>query len=143
MKCMEITEQAEAELGTECVIQMPLGLLGFERFKRFVLTAHPGEEPFLRLRSAEDPNLAFLVLSPFVVVPDYQADIAPEDVEFLGLQSASDMLVFNIVTTRGAQATINLKGPIALNRTSLVAKQVIPLNAPGLSVAHPLPLQSN
>ena len=41
------------------------------------------------------------------------------------------------------QATVNLKGPIVLNRRTLVAKQVIPLNAPEYSVAHPLPIQGN
>jgi flagellar assembly factor FliW len=47
------------------------------------------------------------------------------------------------VSLRGdGRATINLKGPIVLNRQTLIAKQVIPLNATTYSVAHPLPLRA-
>jgi flagellar assembly factor FliW len=98
----------------------------------------------LWLQVVEEPKLAFLVMSPFVAVPNYQPEISEEDAGSLGLQNQEEPLIFNIVTVRGAQqATINLKGPIVLNRRTLVAKQVIPLNAPNLPVAHPLPIQSN
>src|SRR5271157_1456904 len=125
MNCTEPIEQRDLGVNAECRIQMPLGLLGFEQYKSFALVTKPEEEPFLWLQVVEEPKLAFLVMSPFVVVPDYQPDLCAED-----------PLIFNIVTVRGAQqATINLKGPIVLNRRTLVAKQVIPLNAPQLPVA--------
>ena len=141
---METIEQHGANVGNECVIHMPLGLLGFERFKNFVLAANPEEEPFLWLRAVEDHKLAFLAMSPFVVVPDYRPEFSREDTELLGCKDSAELLILNIVTVRGAeQATVNLKGPIVLNRRTLVAKQIIPLNAQALSVAHPLPIQSN
>jgi len=144
MNCMEPIEPRDTGVNAECVIQMPLGLLGFERYKRFALVTKPEEEPFLWLQAVEEPKLAFLVMSPFVVVPDYQPEISEDDAGNLGLQGPRETLIFNIVTVRGTQqATVNLKGPIVLNRRTLVAKQVIPLNAPQLPVAHPLPVQSN
>jgi flagellar assembly factor FliW len=122
---------------------MPLGLLGFEQHKRFALVTNADEEPFLWLQSVGEPKLAFLVMSPFAVVPTYQPELAREDEEFLDLQGRDDTLVFAIVSVRSAQqATVNLKGPIVLNRRTLRAKQVIPVNAPSLTVAHPLPVQS-
>jgi len=142
MNCMETTEPRDTCPSTECLIQMPFGLLGFERYKTFALVTNPEEEPFLWLQVVEEPKLAFLVMSPFVVVPDYRPEISEEDAKALGLQNPADSLVFNIVTVRGArQATVNLKGPIVLNRRTLVGKQIIPINAPRLEVAHPLPLQ--
>jgi len=144
MNCTETFEPQAPVAGAECIIQMPLGLLGFEQFKRFALLTNPDEEPFLWLQPVGEPALAFLVMSPFVVVPAYQPEISDEDVAFLGLRSQDETLIFNIVTVRGSnQATVNLKGPIVLNRRTLVAKQIIPLNAPSLSVTHPLSLQSN
>ncbi len=90
----------------------------------------------------DDPNLAFLVVSPFVVDPDYSPDISDEDVRFLGLNSPEDALLFNIVTVRGnSTATINLKGPIVINRFTLVGKQVIPDNANQYSVRHELAVE--
>lgn len=123
---------------------MPLGLLGFEQFKSYRLYSRPSQEPFLWLKALEDPKLAFLVLSPFLVLPSYSPKISDQDVEFLGLSGPEDALIFNIVTIRRPQqATINLKGPIILNRHTLQAKQVIPVNASTFTVAHPLPVQAH
>ena len=125
----------------ENTIRMPMGLLGFERIKEYLLLADPAEEPFLWLQVADDANLAFLVVAPQPLLPAYKPEISPEDVAFLGLDSAADAAVLSIVTVRGPNhATLNLKGPIVLNRRTLVAKQVIPANAAEFSVQHPLPV---
>ena len=147
MNSMEATEPCPAPVTAdraERVIRLPLGLLGLEQFKQFILLANPDEEPFLRLKVLNEPKMSFLVVSPFVVLPTYEPDIPDEDETFLELQDPQDTMILSIVTVRGAQqATINLKGPIVLNRRTLVAKQVIPRNAPDYSVAHPLPVQAN
>jgi flagellar assembly factor FliW len=123
---------------------MPLGLLGFERIKRYALAGRPADEPFLWLQMLEEPKLAFLVVSPFLVLPTYDPGIPDDDRNFLDLQGPDDTIIFNIVKVHGPQqATVNLKGPIVLNRRLLVAKQIIPVNASDFSVAHPLPLQSS
>jgi flagellar assembly factor FliW len=142
MNCTETVERPESSAGTQCLIEMPLGLLGFEHHKRFTLATNPEEEPFLWLQAVSEPKLSFLVISPFAFVPAYQPELTQEDEQFLELQGPDDTLVFAIVSVRNAhQATLNLKGPIVMNRRTLRAKQVIPLNAPHLPVAHPLPVQ--
>jgi flagellar assembly factor FliW len=143
MNSIARTETGNLLERNHCVVRLPLGLLGFERCKSFTLFARPEEEPFLWLQAVGNPKLAFLVMSPFIAVPDYLPAIPEEDAQFLGLEGPEDALIINIVTVRaGRQATINLKGPIVLNRRTLKAKQVIPLNASELSVAHPLPIRS-
>ena len=144
MNCAETIEtQTGNAAHAESVIKMPLGLLGLEQFKRFTLLANPDEDPFLWLKVLDDPKLAFLVISPFVVLPTYQPEIHGDDKEFLDLKDSEETVILNIVTLNGAQpATMNLKGPILLNCRTLVAKQVIPLNAPDYSVVHPLPVQA-
>ena len=53
----------------------------------------------------------------------------------------TDAILFNIVTLRGSDpATINLKGPIVINRHTMIGKQVIPNNAAAYSLHHPLPV---
>jgi flagellar assembly factor FliW len=104
------------------------------------MLSSPNEYPFLWLQVLEDPNLAFLVISPFEVVPDYQPDIPNEDVQFLGLKQASDALIYNIVTLkRPGPATVNLKGPVVLNRNTLIGKQVVIANAADYALQHSLP----
>jgi flagellar assembly factor FliW len=123
-------------------LRLPLGLLGFEPLKEYVLLRHPGEEPFRWLQSQADPGLAFLVVSPFDVVPDYSPDVSEDDCAFLGLESPEDAALFNIVTLRpGRPATVNLKGPIVINVRTFVAKQVVLTNASDYAVQHPLSTQ--
>lgn len=141
MKTAELIEPEIQTVSGENVIQLPDGLLGFEHVKMYVLLAQPQEEPFMWLRMLDQANKRFLVVSPFIVMPDYEPDITSEDARFLGLASSADALIVNIVTLRGQQrATINLKGPIVINRHTLIGKQVIPTNAAQFDVNHPLPV---
>ncbi len=121
------------------VLQLPLGLLGFEQFKRYALLSRPEEAPFLWLQVLDQPNLAFVVVSPTAVAPDYEPEISDEDASFLDLRTPEDALVFNIVTLRGQNnATVNLKGPVLVNRRTLIGKQIVPLNAADLPVCQPI-----
>jgi flagellar assembly factor FliW len=122
-------------------IHLPAGILGFEQFKNYALLANPAEKPFAWLRVAENTSLAFVVIDPFIGMPDYKPDIPQADVDFLKLKDASDALMLGIVTIHGQNhATMNLKGPIVINRHTHTGKQVIIANAADYSVQHPLPV---
>lgn len=122
-------------------VRLPAGILGFEQFKDYMLLANPAEVPFAWLRVAENAALAFVVINPFLILPEYAPDIPEIDAEFLGLKDVNDAILFNIVTLRGSnRATVNLKGPIVINRHTHTGKQVIIANANNYSVEHPLPV---
>jgi len=121
------------------IIHFPLGIPGFEHIKRFALLENPQEAPFRWLQVLDQPDLAFVVLPALEFLPDYQPDVPAEDVKFLEISKPEDALVFNIVTLRPkAQSTVNLKGPIVINRYTLKAKQVVLANAGIYSVQHPI-----
>ena len=76
-----------------------------------------------------------------IVVEDGGPGIPQADVDFLGLSAPDEAALFNIVTIHGSQrATLNLKGPIVINRNTGVGKQVVLSNAAEFSVQHPLPV---
>jgi len=138
MKCNCIETEPDVAVAATNV-RIPMGLLGFERMKDYFLIANPEEEPFGWLKAQGDTSIAFVVLNPFLIVPDYHPDIPQADVEFLGLKSADDAMVLNIVTVhKHGQATMNLKGPIVINRHTGVGKQVVIANGADYSVQHPL-----
>jgi flagellar assembly factor FliW len=141
MNCAEMIE-IETPAAARCdTVRMPNGMLSFEEIKDYVLTTDPDEVPFAWLKVKDNSALAFVVIDPFVALPDYQPDIPQADVEFLKLKSADDALLLGIVTIHDAKrATVNLKGPIVVNRHTHVAKQVIIANAGAYSVTHPLPM---
>ena len=121
------------------IIRLPFGLLGFEHVKQYVLLANPAEEPFMWFQMLNDAKRAFVVAPPSRIVSDYQPDISDDEVDFLELADPTDAFLLNIVTLRGnGQATVNLKGPIVINRRTLIGKQVILNNAAQYSLHHPL-----
>ena len=138
MNTLEMPEPATTTRRKD-VVQLPYGLLGFESVKNYSLLTKPDEAPFLWFQMLQDPKHAFLVVPPGVVLPDYQPDLDDQDVEFLELESPADAFILNIVTLRGGgKATVNLKGPIVINRRTWIGKQVIPVNGAQYPVRHPL-----
>lgn len=141
MKCAEIIDTETTVSPRRDLVRMPNGMLGFEEIKDYLLTTNPEEHPFAWLQVRDNSALAFVVIDPFAAMPDYQPDIPQTDVDFLNLKEADDALLLCIVTIHDQRrATVNLKGPIVVNRHTHVAKQVIIANAAAYSVTHPLPL---
>jgi flagellar assembly factor FliW len=84
-------------------------------------------------------NQAFLLVPPVHVLDTYSIEISQMDVDILQLNESDDALIFNIVTFGSSQSmTVNLKGPIVINRHSMQAKQVVPVNAMTLPTTYPL-----
>jgi flagellar assembly factor FliW len=135
----ELTENETRQTEGRDMIRLPFGLLGFEHVKDYVLLTNPAEEPFMWLQMVANAKRAFLVAPPFCLVPEYQPDISDDEVDFLELSEPSDAFLINIVTLRGkGHATVNLKGPIVINRRTLIGKQVILNNAAQYSLTHPI-----
>jgi len=140
MKSVSPTETEPLETLAACPVRLPMGLLGFEQIKDYLLVSNPAEEPFRWLRVKNDPSLAFVVLEPFMACPDYHPDIPEDDTAFLGISRPEDALLYSIVTLHtNHRATLNLKGPVVINRNTGVGKQIIIANAASYSVQHPLP----
>lgn len=138
MKCNCVETEPEATIAVSDV-RLPMGLLGFEKMKDYLLIANPGEEPFGWLQIKGETSLAFVVINPFLIVPEYRPDIPQADVDFLGLNSPDEAMLLNIVTVhKSGGATMNLKGPIVINRNTGIGKQVVIANASEYSVQHPL-----
>lgn len=148
MKTMTTTEPKKTEQrdngaasnkDDQGVIRLPGGLLGFEQAKDYVLIGCAEEAPFLRLQMNDEPKLTFLAIEPSQAVEDYQPDLSEEDTRFLKLEKPEDAMLFNIVTLhRDGTATVNLKGPIVVNRRTLIGRQIIPLNSSEYSLQHAL-----
>jgi flagellar assembly factor FliW len=141
MKCAEMIETERPAALPSNRVRLPMGILGFEQIKDYALLANPAEEPFAWLQVEANAALAFIVIDPFLVLPDYQPDIPQTDVQFLGLTDAADARLLNIVTIHSpSHATVNLKSPIVINRHTHIGKQVILANAGDFSLQHPLPV---
>jgi flagellar assembly factor FliW len=107
-------------------ISFPLGLLGFEPLKEYVLL-DAERQPFYWLQSLEVEQLAFILVNPFLFRPDYELDIDDEDLQDIGLSGPEKALIFSVVTIPpdGGPMTANLQGPLVINRDTRTGKQAV------------------
>ena len=87
--------------------------------------------------------MGFVVVPPWVFYPDYEFELDSGTAERLNLQQAEDAVVFAVVTLReqAEESTMNLLGPIVVNRFTHEAAQVV-LPSAGYSVRAPLAIAS-
>jgi flagellar assembly factor FliW len=114
------------------------GLLGFDDYTDFALI-DAETAPFFWLQSVQEPTLAFLVVDPFLLRDDYEADIDDEALAIIGLSNPSDVLLLTTVTLPedGSGATVNLQGPLIFNKGNKRAFQAI-LSDPRWPTKYPL-----
>ena len=120
----------------EQVLTVKSGLFGFEDYTEFALLESEYSN-FLWLQSTEDKDLAFLVIDPFVVCPDYETDIDNKELAKIGISEPSQVLVLTLVTVPKDESSIttNLLGPLVINKQNRQAMQVI-LNDPKWTVKY-------
>ncbi len=108
------------------LVTFPEGLLGFEKYKKFALIDSE-YEPFIWLQSTEESNLAFLMIDPFLICNDYEADIDDSTLKNIGVESAEDIIIMTLVTIPkdGSAITANFLGPIVINKKNHKCLQVI------------------
>jgi len=82
---------------------------------------------FWWFQSVDDGSVAFVVINPFIIKPDYKPIIQDNDVELLEVESPEDVILMSIVTIRSDpfRVTANLRAPIVINLKKRLAKQII------------------
>jgi flagellar assembly factor FliW len=115
------------EYDEKSIIRIQEGMLGFARLKNYVLVENPDTDPFKILHSLDDPYVAFPMVDPRLLDPHYQCTISAEDMESLGLEHPSDvvMLAVTVIPEDPTQSTVNLKAPLLINQCKMLGKQVV------------------
>lgn len=119
-------------------IRFDSGLPGFEERKTF-LYLQTEESIFGCLQSVEEPQLAFVVISPYVICPDYSINLPADETKALNLNAAEEALVLTIVSIREKmeESSANLQAPIIIHRSQCTGRQVL-LPESGYPVRFPL-----
>jgi flagellar assembly factor FliW len=130
------------EVSEEIILDFPFGIIGFEKFTRFVILEGPRPGPFKWLQCVGEPELAFVITEPEAFFEDYDVSVTPETLESVKLLDVEKGIVLAIVTVSRQPAGVfaNLQGPILLNPEARIARQVV-LQVEGYGTRHPLPLR--
>jgi flagellar assembly factor FliW len=108
-------------------INFPRGLLGFEDYHQFAMQRDPVWAPLCRLQSLEDRTVSFVLAPPRLFQPRYTFTLDPLEISELGECHTEDIEVWAIVTMPDdpSQTSMNLQGPILINRRNHQAKQIV------------------
>ncbi len=116
------------EIEEERIITFPDGVPGFEDSKEFVIIENPEDDiPFNWLQSIDNPNLAFVIINPFIFKSDYDFEIPDLVVKRLKIVEQKDISVYTIVVVPEDinKMTANLSGPVIINVNKRLGKQII------------------
>ena len=115
------------ESDEKSVLDFPQGIPGFETCHRFI-HIQPENSVFSSLQSLDNPEIAFIVISPFMVCPDYAFNLNDDITQMLQLSKVEDALILGIVTVPNGNlkaATVNLQAPLVVNLKNNTGSQVI------------------
>lgn len=117
----------EIEIDDKQIVLFPDGLPGFDENKKYVYIEIENSV-FSCLQAIDDPNLAFITISPFLICPDYEFNLEPQVIAKLKADKPDTLLVLSFISIPAGEpngATANLQAPVVINRVSQLGWQVI------------------
>ena len=123
----------------EC-LTFPEGLFGFEEEQQFLLLPFEGgAHALLCMQSMRTPALAFIVMDPFALQPDYMPELRPAELTALGVPDHEQLCYYVLCAIKNpvSTSTVNLRCPIVIHPETRVARQII-LESGNYEMRHPL-----
>lgn len=114
------------EIDSQDILEFPEGILGFEEYHRYTIIEQ-SDSIFHFLQCIDEPQLAFVVLMPELLRPDYQVVLDEPHISQLKISNPEEARVYSIVTIPEdvAEMTANLQAPVIVNTKERLGKQVI------------------
>ena len=108
------------------IITFDEGLIGFPGLKRMVIVRQSGIEPFLWLASLDDASVAFLVVDPRQLFPDYKVEwqtVAPAHQLASEDDEAPLVLAMVLIAAEWKESSVNLRAPIFISPSTMRGMQ--------------------
>jgi len=142
MKVMPELYPTDLDAPSSNSFSLPSGLIGFEQYKQAELLYQADHLPFLWLKLiGPTDSLHFVVIEPGGIISDYEPELFEDHAMTLDLNNPAEAMILNIVTLRRQnplEATVNLVGPIVINRRTRVGRQLVISNYSRYSAHHSL-----
>lgn len=127
---MQITTRdfGDIEIKESDIILFQEGIPGFEELTKYVMIKNADEElPFHWLQSIENPQLAFIIINPFLFKKDYDFTIPKSVVDKLEIKGYEDVEIYSIVSIPEDfnKMTANLLAPLIINPKKGLGKQLV------------------
>ncbi|MDN5346732.1 MAG: flagellar assembly factor FliW [Clostridia bacterium] len=116
------------EVNPEELLTFPHGIPAFEHLRSFFFCPVPENPAFTWLQAVDDPDVAFLLVDPFLFFPGYEIELSEAVKKELKIKEPQDVLVLATVTIPDgnlSRMTANLAGPLVINRAARLGLQLI------------------
>ena len=114
----------ELEIDQDKIVHFPEGLIGLPEAKQFILIDHK-DTPLKWLQAIDDPDIAFIVISPDEISESYHVDIDKKVERYLQLENNDDLAVLVTMRVDGDDVIANFQGPLLVNASSRQGVQVV------------------
>lgn len=121
---LETSRFGALEVREEKVVSFPEGLVGFPNLNRFILIDHK-DTPLKWLQAMDDPDIAFIVVSPTTIFEEYNLDVDRSVKDYLELDNEDDLAVLVTMRVSGEDVIANFQGPILINSRAMKGVQVV------------------
>lgn len=135
MTAMQVYETSRfgiIEVAPDKMITVLGGLLGFTNYHKYTIIPHgDGTGPFFWFQSLERPDLAFPLIDPHRVYPDYLLEISREEADELRIVDPRQVTIFVVVALDrpAGRLRLNMQGPLVVNRPMGLARQIIDVSS--------------
>jgi flagellar assembly factor FliW len=111
------------EVQEEKIIHFPEGIPGFRQIKRYILMDY--KDTHLKwLQAVDDPDVAFIVVEPRLIKPDFSLSVDEHARSLLELEEDNDLAVLVIIRREGEQVMANFQCPLLFNSSAMKGVQV-------------------
>lgn len=121
---LETSRFGPLEVREDKIINFPQGLIGLPWLRRFILIDHR-DTPVKWLQAVDDPDIAFIVVSPELIVTDFSMGIDDSVRNYLEVEDEADLVIFVTMRVEDNDVIANLKGPIIINSKNMKGVQVV------------------
>ncbi|GMV90365.1 MAG: hypothetical protein AMXMBFR82_01430 [Candidatus Hydrogenedentota bacterium] len=123
---LETTRFGTLDVDPNSVITFTQPILGFQEFRRYVLLPGPSDH-LTWLQSTDSPDLAFILINPHAIMPEYTMDLRQQELSELAVSSADDLDVYTLIVVPQDPSKVrtNLRAPILINTKQRLGKQTI------------------
>jgi len=120
----ETTRFGSLEVEQDRLVNFPEGLIGLPELKKFILIDHK-DTPLKWLQSVDDPDMAFIVGSPSLLVAEYSLQLEDAVRKYLQLDNEEDLVPLVIMRVQGEDVIANFQGPILINAENMRGVQLV------------------
>lgn len=129
MLTLESRDYGTIEYDESDLIHFTDGLFGFSELKDYIpLVLDENEDnTILLLQSIANTDIAFVVVNPFSLDPDYNPVLSAEELSYLHVKSENDLSYYVVCVLKKdyLENTVNMKAPIVINPDKRIGMQVI------------------